>query len=474
MKRQTPFDQLCELETLMPAWKQVRANKGAAGIDLVTIAEFERDLVGNLRSLAERLREGRYYPMPVRTVEMKKRGGGTRTLGILTVEDRILQRAVLDLTEPLWEPAFLDCSFGFRPGRNVEMAVKRVLDFRAAGDAVLVDADIRDCFGSIRHDLLMQFVSARIRDKRMLTLIRMWVDSGQALGADDAADLTLLDRLTGYASESVEGVITNLLDRRSEGLYAGYSGYAGYGAGYGQYAALPDAENREAAAEAESRARGEARKEVLKRIGENAVVLGLTYFGRTRRLLSPATIAVAGAAALIGAAYPAASRAVRQRLGTEPSTAGGVGTVQGGALSPLLCNIYLHEFDLEMARAGLRLVRYADDFVICCRTEAEAQRAMELAARKLGELRLQMHPDKTRITRFDQGFEFLGYRFDQFTVNAAPIPPETSVAAALVARTTETVAPAVAKLKQGVTRQARKGAEHFSSLARRLQKGGKS
>jgi len=474
MKRQTPFDQLCEIETLMPAYKKVRANKGAAGIDLVTIAEFERDLVGNLHSLAARLGEGRYYPMPVRTVEMKKRSGGTRTLGILTVEDRVLQRAVLDLIEPLWEPAFLDCSFGFRPGRNVEMAVKRVLDYRAAGDVYLVDADIRDCFGSIRHDLLMQLVSARIRDKRMLSLIRMWVDSGQALGAEDSADLTLLDRLTGYAGESVEGVITNLLDRRSDSLYAGYAGYsghAGYGAGYGQYAPLPDAEDRDAAAAAESRGRSEARKEVLKRIGENAVLLGLSYFGRTRRLLSPATIAVAGAAALIGAAYPAASRAVRKRLGTEPS---GVGTVQGGALSPLLCNIYLHEFDVAMARAGLRLVRYADDFVICCRTEAEAQRALELAAHKLAELRLQMHPDKTRITRFDQGLEFLGYRFDQFTVNAAPLPPEKSVAAAVVAGSKEKIAPAVAKLKQGVTEQARKGAEHISSLTRRLKKGGKS
>lgn len=466
MKRQTPFDQLCELDVLMPAYKKVRANKGAAGVDRETLAEFERDLVGKLTELAARLREGRYYPMPVRTVEMKKRGGGTRTLGILTVEDRIVQRGVLDVIEPLWEPAFLDCSFGFRPGRNVEMAVKRVLDYRAAGDIYLVDADIRDCFGSIRHDLLMQLVSARIRDKRMLSLIRMWVDSGQAFGAEDSAETGLLERLTGYAGESVEGVITNLLDRRAEGLYPvdyGYAGYGNYPSGHSQ-ASPEDLENDE------SQARSQARKKVLKRIGENAVVLGLTYLGRSRRLLSPTGIAVAGVAALAAAAYPAASRAVRKRLGTEPS---GVGTVQGGALSPLLCNIYLHEFDLAMTRAGLRLVRYADDFLICCHTETEARAAMALAARKLAELGLQMHPDKTRITRFDQGLEFLGYRFDQFSVNAAPAPAETSVAAAVLTRSREKIAPAAAKLKQAVANQTRKGAEKVSSLTARFRKEGK-
>ena len=131
IKRPTPFDQLCELPALMGAWKQVRANQGAAGIDRVTIAEFERELLANLTALGARLREGRYYPMPARTVEMPKRNGGTRTLGILTVEDRIVQRAALAALEPLWEPAFLDCSFGFRPARNVAMAVQRVLNHRA-------------------------------------------------------------------------------------------------------------------------------------------------------------------------------------------------------------------------------------------------------------------------------------------------------------------------------------------------------
>jgi RNA-directed DNA polymerase len=464
MKRLTPFDRLCELEALMAAWKQVRANKGAPGIDRVTIAEFERDLIGNLQSLADRLREGRYYPMPVRTIEMQKRNGGTRTLGILTVEDRIVQRAVLDLIEPLWEPAFLDCSFGFRPGRNVEMTIQRVLEYRAAGDVVLVDADIRDCFGSIRHDLLMELVAARIRDKRLLSLIRMWVDSGQTLAPACSDGDSLLDRISGYAGDSVEGVITSLLDRRADGLYGGY-------AGYGSYAPLPPGPGTsypDKEGDAAAQFRQEARKEVLKRIGENAILFGLSYLGRRSRLFSPATIALAGAAAVAAAAYPTASQAIRKRLRVGSCA---TGTVQGGALSPLLCNIYLHEFDVAITRAGLRLARYADDFVICCRTEVEAHRALELAARKLGELGLQMHPDKTRITRFDQGVEFLGYRFDQFTVNAAPIPPEASVVGAIAAGAKEKLGPAAARLKQGVTEQARKGANQISSLSRRFKKG---
>ena len=459
LKRQTPFELLCELPTLMAAWKSVRANKGAAGVDLVTVAEFERDLMGNLQSLAERLREGRYYPMPLRTVEMKKRSGGTRTLGILTVEDRIVQRGLLDVCEPLWErQVFLDCSFGFRPGRNVEMAVRRVLDYRAAGDAFVVDADIRDCFDSIRHDRLMRQVGERIRDKRLLALIRMYLDTGQALGTDPGADGTLIDRLSGYAADSVNAAVGHLLEERD---YGGYGGYAGLPPGDPYGAPPPD----------ESALRRQARNEALKRLGRDAALLGLTYLGRSRRLLSPASLAVAGAAVIAGAALPVASRALRKRLGADP---GGVAAVQGGALSPLLCNIYLHEFDIALCGAGARLVRYADDFVLCCRDEGEARRAMDLAARKLEELGLQMHPEKSRIIRFDQGLEFLGYRFEQFAINAAPVPRDRPLAAAVLDESRERLAPAVARLREGVAAQARRGADRIGEIARRLRSGGKS
>ncbi len=463
-RRPTPFDSLCELPTLMNAWKQVRANKGAAGVDLMTIAEFERDLIGNLQDLSARLGEGRYYPMPVRTVEMKKRSGGTRTLGILTVEDRIVQRGLLDVLEPVWEPVFDDNSFGFRPGRNVEMAVKRVLDYRAAGDLFVVDADIQDCFGSIRHDLLMRSVGARVKDKRLLAIVRMYLDTGQALGDGGPDDAPLIERLSGYATDSVNAAVGSLLDERGYGGYGGYGGYANYG-GYG-HAPLTGGYQLEQAEQDESEIRRQARKEALKRLGRDAALLGLTYFGRTRRLLSPTALAIAGATALVGVAYPAAARALRKHLGNEPS---GKGAVQGGALSPLLCNIHLDGFDLALRRANLRLVRYADDFVICCKSEAEARRAMELAERELAALELRLHPGKTRIVRFDQGLDFLGYRFDQFAINASPVPQQASVAAALAA-SREKIAPAVARLKQAASEKARKGRERISSAAERLKK----
>ena len=437
-KRLTPFDQLCELPALMAAWKQVRASKGAAGVDRVTIAEFERELVANLTDLSQRVREGRYYPMPARTVEIPKRSGGTRSLGILTVEDRIVQRAALDALEPLWEPAFLDCSFGFRPERNVAMAVKRVLDHRAAGDVVVVDADIQDCFGSIRHEQLMSFVSARVRDKRMLALIRMWLDSGQALSSAGDNDTPLLERLTGYATDSVNQAMGHLLEERS-----GYAAYRGYAPTYSY--------ETEAAPVDEDALRRQARNESLKRLGRDAALFGLTYVGRARRLVSPTTLALAGAAVVAGVAAPLAVKAARKHFGWIGWDVGPIGTVQGGALSPLLCNIYLHEFDVALTRAGLRLVRYADDFVICCRTQAEAERALALAARELERLGLRLHPAKTRVTRFDEGLEFLGYRFEPFANHAvaAPAPQSASeVAAALLEKSRAQLAPATARLKE--------------------------
>ena len=140
------FEQLCDPAFLLHAWKQVRANRGAAGVDQVTVFEYERDLAANINDLAARLRDGGYLPMPFVRFQMQKANGKTRTLGIGTVEDRIISRALYNLLEHIWEPVMLDCSFGFRPNRNAEMAVKRVLDYRAAGDCYVVDADLEDAF----------------------------------------------------------------------------------------------------------------------------------------------------------------------------------------------------------------------------------------------------------------------------------------------------------------------------------------
>ncbi len=474
-RRSTPFDLICDPDHLLRAWRQVRRNRGGAGVDLMTIAEFERELMSNLNALAARLREGRYYPMPARIFEMKKASGGTRKLAILSVEDRIAQRAVLDAVEPIFESAFFDCSFGFRPQRNVQMAVERALAYRAAGDIYVVDADIADCFGSLDHDILMQLVSARIRDKRLLGLIRMWLDCGQVLpqqtsdSADEKAP-SVVDRMGDYATGSVNAAITHLLD---ENVYS-YGHYQGY-------QPLPDDDDEpisdSAIEEAISESHRRARKEAIRRLGRDGLLLFLTSATRARRWLTPATIAITGAAAIATAVYPAASRYFRKRLAARSS---GVGALQGSALSPLLANVYLHEFDRVMMKAGLHLVRFADDWIITCRDEQSAHAALEFAARELHLMKLQLNQQKTRITRFDQGLEFLGYRFHPHLIAAAPAPEGEGPFADWWRRATgklrhapAQIQPAAMEWTELAKAQAQGGLERVKSLARRFRKGDK-
>lgn len=446
-KRLTPFDYICDPTNLRNAWRMVRKSRGAAGVDQVTLAEYERDLIANLDALALRLREGRYYPMPHRTFELQKANGGTRTIAILTIEDRIAQRAALDAIEPLFEPAFLACSFGFRPNRSTAMAVQRVLDYRATGDAYVVDADITDCFGSLDHDILLRLISARVRDKRMLGLVRMWLDSGQTLPQTALAkgqNSSLYDRVTTYVANSVDGAVSHLLTERGVNSY-----------GY-QY----DADDLYQSPESETQnLQQAARKEALKRLGKDAALLGLTYAARVSKLVSPTTLAITGAMVAASAVYPMAERAWRERFGARR-----IGAVQGGSLSPLFSNIYLHEFDLAMTKAGLRLVRFADDWVICCRDAKSAQAALELATHKLAELRLQLHPHKTRIQRFDEGLEFLGYRFAQFANTAAPIAEKNSLPAL---KALESARAKVAPVAKQATQQAKDGLTRLAALLQR-------
>ncbi len=415
--RTSIFEAVCDPANLMMAWKQVRANKGAAGVDLVTITNFERQLQSNLITLSGKLLDGRYYPMPARKFEMKKSNGGTRTLAILTVEDRIVQRAMLNALEPFFEPAFSSLSFGFRPGRNVQMAVEQLLSYRASGDVYVLGGDITDLFGSLDHDLLMEQVSLRVRDKRVLGLLRMWLDCEQLLPSEEAAanydGRSLTERLGDYATGAINSAVGNLME---ETTGYGYSQYGGYPQGQ-FYGAAPTAPMDESAME-EMRRR--ARNESLKRLGRDGALFLLTSATKVRRYVSPLTLTIAGATVLAAAAYPMASRLVREKWIRR----GGTGTLQGGSLSPLLANIYLHPFDQALQRHGAHLARYADDFVIAARDEPSAHAALELAARELQRLGLTLHPAKTWIRRFDQNIEWLGYRFHPHLVAAAPAPED--------------------------------------------------
>ena len=271
-ERMDPFS----MEALTRAWRAVRANGGGPGVDGVDIARFEARLEEELTTLSRELRAGTYQPRPALRIFIPKPHGGLRPMAIWALRDRVAQRAVYEALLPFFEPMFLDCSHGFRPGRSVETAVEAVKKARDAGRRWVLDADIQDCFERIDPRRLMERVRARVRDRRLVRLVERWVFAG-LLQAD----------------------------------------------------------------------------------------------GRIR---------AAGAA-------------------------------QGGVLSPLLANIYLHSFDQTIIKHGFYLVRYADDFVIMCRSQNEALRAKQVAEQALHALGLKLHPHKTRIVSFDQGFKFLGYFF---------------------------------------------------------------
>jgi RNA-directed DNA polymerase len=408
-KKHRYFEQLCDPAFLLHSWKQVRVNRGVAGVDQVTVFEYERNLTANIEGLAARLRDGSYLPMPLIHFQMQKPDGKMRSLGIATVEDRIVSRALYDLFERIWEPVFLDCSFGFRPNRNAEMAVKRVLDYRAAGDCHIVDADLADAFSSLDHEIVMNLIGQRLRDKRLLGLIRLVLAAAQS-NFDEAqskpGEAPVIERVTDFATGAVNDAVTHLLGDNYGSIYSNYSVY-------------PSMSETDAGSPADAAAelRKSARREAYKRLGRDALLLGLTYLGRTRRLFSPTSLAMTGAAVLATATYPKASRFVRRYWGNGFR---GVGAVQGSAFSPMLLNIVMHEFDVEMTRAGFHLARYADDWVVTTSDQGSAQRALDFAARKLADLHLKLNPEKTRIIRFEQGLEFLGYKFDPFQLTATP------------------------------------------------------
>jgi RNA-directed DNA polymerase len=272
------IDKVFKPENLKMAWDRVRANKGSGGVDGQSMAAFAVQQNQQLERLHSELKENTYQPQPVRQVPIEKRDkpGEYRMLGIPTIYDRVCQQALLNRLEPIFEPLFDDANFGYRRGRSTKDALRKIWKEIDGGREWIVDADLRDFFGSVDHEKLLTLVAQQVADGRVLRLIRAMLKAGS------------------------------------------------YGKG--------------------------------------------------------------------------------QLFPTDR------GTPQGGVVSPLLSNILLTPFDREMRRKGYQLTRYADDWVITCKSVAEARTAIDAALQILKQLGVELHPQKTRIVHIQQGFEFLGYK----------------------------------------------------------------
>lgn len=266
------------LDMMRKAMRNVKRNRGAAGVDKVSIAMFEANLENNLSALMREMKSGQFPPLPLRRAYIPKSPTEQRPLGIPAVRDRVAQDVLRQLLDPIFTPKFHQHSFGFIQGRNCHQAVQQLLELKNSGLRAVVDADIKGFFDNIPHGLIMRLLARTVADGNILTLVERFLTSG----------------------------------------------------------VMED-----------------------------------------------------------GKLYPTTK-----------------GTPQGGLISPLLANIVLNELDWRLAEAGYAFVRYADDFVVLCHDRAEAEQALALVRTVIqDDMRLQLHPEKTRIVNFRQGFEFLGFRF---------------------------------------------------------------
>lgn len=172
------LERILHRDNLNAAWKKVKGNKGAAGIDNMNVEDMLPYLKEHGEELIKSIREGWYKPKPVKRVEIPKAEGGVRLLGIPTVIDRMVQQAVVQVIEPIFEATFSESSYGFRPGRNARQAIQKTKEYYEKGYTHVVDIDLAKYFDTVNHDILMNMLEEKMNDKRVLSLIRKFLKSG--------------------------------------------------------------------------------------------------------------------------------------------------------------------------------------------------------------------------------------------------------------------------------------------------------
>lgn len=200
---------------LLKAYQRVKSNGGAPGVDGMTIAEFGKQIRGLLERACEQIAAGVYQPQPVRQVEIPKPGGGTRKLGIPTVLDRVLQQALLQALNPIFDPQFSKSSFGFRPGRGTHDAVRQAQKHIQAGHRWVVDIDLAKFFDRVNHDILMSVVACRISDRRALLLIRRYLQAGVLVGGLTSPTMEGTPQ-GGPISPLLSNIMLDVLDKELE------------------------------------------------------------------------------------------------------------------------------------------------------------------------------------------------------------------------------------------------------------------
>ncbi|MTH54399.1 group II intron reverse transcriptase/maturase [Bacillus mangrovi] len=205
------LDAILEEENLNEALKQVKRNKGAAGVDGMTVGELEEHLLKNKDELIRQIRQRKYQPHPVQRVEIPKPNGGVRLLGIPTVTDRVIQQAIAQVLTPLFDRGFSKFSYGFRPKRYAEMAILQALEYMNDGYDWIVDVDLERFFDTVHHDRLMNLVSRTVDDGDVISLIRKFLVSGVQIN-DEYKETVIGTPQGGNLSPLLSNIMLNELD----------------------------------------------------------------------------------------------------------------------------------------------------------------------------------------------------------------------------------------------------------------------